>query len=55
MIKGVLQDVDSIFADHTDSTASTGNIALIPGPFTAAGSIFEVKVVGLGGLAAFPT
>ncbi|XP_024634239.1 protein NTM1-like 9 isoform X2 [Medicago truncatula] len=48
MIKeGVLQDVEAIFAVHTDATASTGNIASIPGPFTAAGCIFEMVTLSL--------
>ena len=55
MIKeGVLQDVEAIFAVHIDATTSTGAIASIPGPFTAAGCIFEAKIVGVGGHAAFP-
>jgi IAA-amino acid hydrolase len=55
MIKeGVLQDVEAIFAVHIDDTTSTGAIASIPGPLTAAGSIFEAKVEGVGGHAALP-
>ncbi|CAK8567723.1 unnamed protein product [Lathyrus sativus] len=55
MIKeGVLQDVEAIFALHIDAMTSTGAIASIPGPFTAAGCIFEAKIVGVGGHAAFP-
>ncbi|AES72661.1 putative peptidase M20 [Medicago truncatula] len=55
MIKdGVLQDVEAIFAVHIDATTSTGAIASIPGPFTAAGCIFEAKIEGVGGHAAFP-
>ena len=55
MIKeGVLQDVEAIFAVHIDATTSTGAIASIPGPFTAAGCIFEAKIQGVGGHAAFP-
>lgn len=55
MIKeGVLQDVEAIFAVHIDATTPTGAIASIPGPFTAAGCIFEAKIVGIGGHAASP-
>lgn len=55
MIKeGVLQDVEAIFALHIDAMTSSGAIASIPGPFTAAGCIFEAKIVGVGGHAAFP-
>ncbi|CAI8598645.1 unnamed protein product [Vicia faba] len=55
MIKeGVLQDVEAIFALHIDAMISTGAIASIPGPFTAAGCIFEAKIVGVGGHAALP-
>ncbi|CAJ2641853.1 unnamed protein product [Trifolium pratense] len=55
MIKeGVLQDVEAIFGVHIDDTTSTGAIASIPGPFTAAACIFEAKIVGVGGHAALP-
>ncbi|WJX34428.1 IAA-amino acid hydrolase ILR1-like 5 [Trifolium repens] len=55
MIKeGVLQDVEAIFAVHIDDTTSTGAIASIQGPLTAAGSIFEAKIEGVGGHAALP-
>jgi IAA-amino acid hydrolase len=55
MIKeGVLQDVEAIFAVHIDYTTSTGAIASIQGPFTAAGCIFEAKIEGVGGHAALP-
>ncbi|XP_061364052.1 IAA-amino acid hydrolase ILR1-like 5 [Gastrolobium bilobum] len=52
--EGVLQDVEAIFAVHIDSKTPTGAIASIPGPFTAAGCIFEAKIVGVGGHAASP-
>ncbi|PNX74935.1 IAA-amino acid hydrolase ILR1-like protein, partial [Trifolium pratense] len=55
MIKeGVLQDVEAIFGVHIDDTTSTGAIASIPGPFTAAACIFEAIIVGVGGHAALP-
>lgn len=54
VIKGVLQDTEAIFAVHIDAETPTGAIASIPGPFTAAGCIFEAKIVGVGGHAASP-
>lgn len=55
MIKeGVLQDAEAIFALHIDASTPTGAIASISGPFTAAGCMFEAKIVGVGGHAAFP-
>lgn len=55
MIKeGALQDVEAIFAVHIDDTTPTGVIASAPGPLTAAGCIFEAKIVGVGGHAASP-
>ncbi|XP_057444085.1 IAA-amino acid hydrolase ILR1-like 5 [Lotus japonicus] len=52
--EGVLQDTEAIFAVHIDAETPTGAIASIPGPFTAAGCIFEAKLVGVGGHAASP-
>nr|AFK43667.1 unknown [Lotus japonicus] len=52
--EGVLQDTEAIFAVHIDAETPTGAIASIPGPFTAAGCIFEAKIVGVGGHAASP-
>ncbi|KAL9312740.1 hypothetical protein ACSQ67_018192 [Phaseolus vulgaris] len=55
MIKeGVLQDAEAIFSLHIDATTPTGAIASIPGPFTAAGCVFEARMVGVGGHAASP-
>ncbi|KAJ1377826.1 Peptidase M20, partial [Sesbania bispinosa] len=55
MIKeGVLQDAEAIFAVHIDNMIPTGAIASTPGPLTAAGCIFEAKIVGVGGHAASP-
>lgn len=55
MIKeGILQDAEAIFALHIDASTPTGAIASISGPFTAAGCMFEAKIVGVGGHAAFP-
>jgi len=55
MIKeGVLQDAEAIFSLHIDSTTPTGAIASIPGVFTAAGCVFEARIVGVGGHAASP-
>lgn len=52
--EGVLQDVEAIFALHIDTTTPTGAIASIPGALTAAGCMFEAKIVGVGGHAASP-
>ncbi|TKY74000.1 IAA-amino acid hydrolase ILR 5 [Spatholobus suberectus] len=52
--EGVLQDAEAIFAVHIDATTPTGAIASIPGPCTAAGCMFEAKIVGVGGHAASP-
>lgn len=52
--EGALQDAEAIFAVHIDSTTPTGAIASIPGPLTAAGCVFEAKIVGVGGHAAMP-
>lgn len=55
MIKeGGLQDAEAIFAVHIDNMIPTGAIASTPGPFTAAGCLFEAKIVGAGGHAASP-
>ncbi|KAK7317062.1 hypothetical protein RJT34_00982 [Clitoria ternatea] len=55
MIKeGALQDVEAIFALHIDATTLAGAITSIPGPLTAAGCMFEAKIVGVGGHAASP-
>ncbi|BAT78938.1 hypothetical protein LR48_Vigan04g115500 [Vigna angularis] len=55
MIKeGVLQDAEAIFSLHIDHTTPTGAIASIPGAFTAAGCVFEARIVGVGGHAASP-
>lgn len=52
--EGALQDAEAIFAVHIDSMTPTGAIASIPGPLTAAGCVFEAKIVGVGGHAAIP-
>jgi IAA-amino acid hydrolase len=52
--EGALQDAEAIFGVHIDSTTATGAIASTPGPITAAGCVFEAKIVGVGGHAAFP-
>ncbi|KAK7410780.1 hypothetical protein VNO78_01866 [Psophocarpus tetragonolobus] len=52
--EGALQDVEAIFALHIDATIPTGTIASISGSFTAAGCMFEAKIVGVGGHAASP-
>ncbi|KAK7350928.1 hypothetical protein VNO77_09993 [Canavalia gladiata] len=52
--EGVLQDAEAIFGLHIDPTRHTGAIASTPGPLTAAGCVFEAKIVGVGGHAATP-
>ncbi|GMI75603.1 IAA-leucine-resistant (ILR1)-like 3 [Hibiscus trionum] len=55
MIKeGALGDSEAIFGMHVDFTTSTGSIGLLSGPLLAATSIFEAKIVGVGGHAAGP-
>ncbi|KAH6832039.1 IAA-leucine-resistant 3 [Perilla frutescens var. hirtella] len=55
MIKeGALGDAEAIFGMHVDFTEPTGSISSIPGPFLAAVSFFEAKIVGKGGHAADP-
>ncbi|XP_051138123.1 IAA-amino acid hydrolase ILR1-like 5 [Andrographis paniculata] len=55
MIKeGALGDAEAIFAMHVDFQAPTGTITSRPGPFLAAVSFFEAKIVGKGGHAASP-
>ncbi|CAL0305373.1 unnamed protein product [Lupinus luteus] len=51
---GALKDAEAIFGFHIDHTTPTGAIASSPGPISAAGCVFEVKIVGEGGHAAFP-
>lgn len=55
MIKdGALAGSEAIFGMHVDFTEPTGSISSISGPFLAAVSFFEAKIVGKGGHAAEP-
>jgi amidohydrolase len=51
---GAMQDVASILALHVDPTRAVGKIGLLPGVFTAACDIFEVRFKGKGGHGARP-
>ena len=55
MIKeGALGNAEAIFSMHVDFETPTGSIASLAGPFLAAVSMFQVKIVGKGGHAAGP-
>ncbi|KAM1407597.1 hypothetical protein ACFX2F_002154 [Malus domestica] len=55
MIKGgALGEAEAIFGMHVDYTIPTGTVASIAGPLLAAVSMFEAKIVGIGGHAAEP-
>jgi amidohydrolase len=53
---GILDDppVDAAFALHVDSTRRAGEVAISPGPATAAADTFRIVVHGVGGHAAKP-
>ncbi len=53
---GILEDppVDAAFALHVDSTRRAGEVAVSPGPTTAAADSFRIVVRGVGGHAAKP-
>ena len=55
MIKeGVLNDVDEIYGIHLFNTGEVGKIYVSPGPITAGGTGFNIKVKGKGGHGALP-
>lgn len=52
--KGVMEDVDYVFALHVDPTLNAGKFTMKDGTFNAAGDDFEIKVIGSGGHASTP-
>ena len=52
--KGVMEDVDYVFALHVDPTVNAGKFTMKEGMLNAAGDDFEIKVIGSGGHASTP-
>ena len=52
--EGVLDDVDEIFGLHVWSPLESGKIGIRSGPIMASSDMFEIKIKGKGGHAAFP-
>ncbi len=52
--EGVLEGVDEIFGLHVWSPLKSGKIGIRSGPLMASADIFEIKIKGKGGHAAFP-
>ncbi len=52
--EGVLEDVDEIFGLHVWIPLESGKIGTRSGPLMASSDIFEIKIKGKGGHAAFP-
>ncbi len=52
--EGVIDDVDEIFGLHVWSPLDSGKIGIRSGPIMASSDLFEIKIIGKGGHAAFP-
>lgn len=52
--KGVMKDVDYVFALHVDPYENAGKFTMKDGTLNAAGDDFEIKVIGSGGHASTP-
>ena len=52
--KGVMKDVDYVFALHVDPYENTGKFTMKDGTLNAAGDDFEIKIIGRGGHASTP-